>query len=105
MGMAELFITPMKVSQNIGGLESGIQKGDGNHKGSMFGDVFNNAVNDVVTSEEELSNQQYLLATGQIDDAHTVPIAAAKAQLSIDFLVQLRNKTLEAYNEIMRINL
>ena len=46
-----------------------------------------------------------MLATGQTDDAHTEPIAAAKAQLSVELLVQLRNKALEAYNEIMRINL
>ena len=52
-----------------------------------------------------LEDKQYLLATGQIDDAHTVPIAAAEAQLSVDLLVQLRNKAVEAYNELMRISL
>ena len=40
------------------------------------------AVNNVKTTESDLTRQEYLLSTGQIDDAHTVPAAAAKAQLS-----------------------
>lgn len=70
-----------------------------------FQDIFQSAVQDVVSSEQELEQSQYLLATGQIDDAHTVPIAAAKAQLSVDLMVQLRNKAIESYNELMRISL
>lgn len=72
---------------------------------SIFTNIFQNVIKDVVDSENELAGQEYLLATGQIDDAHTVPIAAAKAQLSVDLLVQLRNKALEAYNEIININI
>ena len=71
----------------------------------MFRSIFENAVNDVKTTQADLEDKQSLLATGQIDDAHTVPIAAAQAQLSIDLLVQLRNKALDAYNELMRISL
>ena len=63
------------------------------------------AINNVEMAERDLENKEYLLATGQIDDAHTVPIAAAEAQLSIDLLVSLRNKAVEAYNELMRISL
>lgn len=73
--------------------------------GSLFSDIFNNAVHDVKETEANLEQQQYLLATGQIDDAHTVPIAASEAQMAVDMLVQLRNKALESYNELMRINL
>ena len=73
----------------------------------MYGSkvFFEDAVNDVKTTQQDLEDKQYLLATGQIDDAHTVPIAAAQAQLSIDLLVQLRNKAIDAYNELMRISL
>lgn len=70
-----------------------------------FQDIFQGVVDDVVSTEKELEQSQYLLATGQIDDAHTVPIAAAKAQLSVDLMVQLRNKAIESYNELMRISL
>ena len=72
---------------------------------TVFADIFQNAINDVITTEDEYQKAKYMLATGQTDDPHTEPIAAAKAQLSVELLVQLRNKALEAYNEIMRINL
>lgn len=72
---------------------------------TVFADIFQNAINDVITTEDEYQKAKYMLATGQTDDPHTEPIAAAKAQLSLDLLIQLRNKALDAYNEIMRINL
>lgn len=71
----------------------------------LFKDIFSDAIKNVTDAERNLEDKQYLLATGQIDDAHTVPIAAAEAQLSIDLLVSLRNKAVEAYNELMRISL
>ena len=72
---------------------------------SAFKSIFNEAVQNVKDTDKELTNQQYLLATGQIEDAHTVMIAASEAQVAVDMLVQLRNKALESYNELMRINL
>ena len=71
----------------------------------MFKGIFEEAVQNVKSTEQELTNQQYLLATGQIEDAHTVMIAASQAQVAVDMLVQLRNKALDSYNELMRISL
>lgn len=69
-----------------------------------FSDVFKNAIQDVITTDRDYVNKQYLLATGQIDNAADVTIAGAKAQLAVDLLVQMRNSVLTAYNEILRIN-
>lgn len=69
----------------------------------MFRDVFQSAIQNVVSSEQDLNEKEYLLATGQIDDAHTVPIATANAQLSVELLVALRTRALESYNEIIRL--
>ena len=71
----------------------------------MFENVFKSALDDVASNEKSLEQAQYLLSTGQIEDAHTVPVASSMAQLSVDFLVQLRNKALDSYNELMRISL
>lgn len=51
-----------------------------------------------------MENKQYLLSTGQLDDAHSLPIAEAKAALSVDLLISLRNKALESYNELIKIS-
>ena len=72
---------------------------------TVFGDIFQSALSNVSENEKALEQAQYLMMSGQLEDAHTLPIASSMAQLSIDFLVQLRNKTLDAYNELMRINL
>ena len=69
---------------------------------TVFADVFRKAIDDVIATEDEYQKQKYLLATGQTDDPHAEPV---KAQLAVDLLVQLRNKALDAYSEIMRINL
>lgn len=76
-------------------------------KGTMvpFGEVFQSAIQNVAQNERTLEESQYMLSIGEIDDAHTVPIAAANAQLSVDLMVQLRNKAVESYNELMRITL
>ena len=103
--MATEFITPIQpLKFGVGGItaskSSVIEEGT-----ALFKDVFSDAIQNVKDTQKNLEDKQDLLATGQIDDAHTVPIAAAEAQLSVDLLVQLRNKAVEAYNELMRISL
>ncbi len=43
------------------------------------------------------------LATGSITDVHQYTTAASKASLGIDLTVALRNRAVEAYQEIMRM--
>ena len=42
---------------------------------------------------------------GRTDNIHNVMIAQEKANVALQFTVQITNKVLEAYNDIMRINL
>ncbi len=58
----------------------------------------------IFKAQADVEHKQYLLATGQLDDAHTLPIAEAKAGLALDVLITLRNKTLESYGELIKIN-
>lgn len=97
------FITPIQLIGSISE-PSKNQQVSGADGSSIFKDLFTSLADNVKESEKNLEHQQYLLSTGQIDDAHTVPVAAAQAQMSVDMLVQLRNKALDAYNELMRIS-
>jgi len=56
-------------------------------------------------SDDQIYSEQMdnLLALGEIDDVHDVTIAALKADLSLSMAVEVTNKVLAAYNEIMRI--
>lgn len=98
------FIVPIQIWGKMTGVEGAAPAADG-ESSSLFRNIFNQAVQDVKESESNLAEQQYLLATGQVDDPHSVQIAASEAQLSTNMLVQLRNKALDAYNELMRISL
>ncbi len=70
-----------------------------------FTDIFHSAIEAVKTTDAEKTQMEYLMATGQLDNPSLLTIASSKAQLSVDLMVQLRNKSMEAYNELMRINL
>ena len=74
-------------------------------KSGAFTDIFQSAVDAVRETDAEKTQMEYLMATGQLDNPALLTIASTKAQLSVDLLVQLRNKSMDAYNELMRISL
>lgn len=101
---AAQFITPMQPWEGIG---SSTKKttGQDNSEATLFSDIFKNVVGQVYETQQDVENKQYLLSTGQLDDVHTLPIAEAKAGLAVDVLIGLRNKTLESYNELMKMSM
>ncbi len=57
-------------------------------------------VNELQLRADDLAKQ---LALGEIQDVHQVTVAMAQAQLSLQLAVQVRNKMVEAYQEIARM--
>lgn len=51
----------------------------------------------------DYAREQYALSVGETDDPHNLMIAANKAELSVELLVQLRNKALESYDQLIKI--
>lgn len=98
------FIVPMQVwgmqqKEEIPAAKQGMAEPAG-----LFQDILANTVQQVQITQMDVENKQYLLATGQLEDAHSLPIAEAKAALSLDLLISLRNKALESYNELMKMS-
>lgn len=77
----------------------------GKEGASVFGQMFSQMIDTVKQTEQTVSEKEYLLATGQLDNPHELTAAVAEAQLSIELLAQVRTKALDAYNELMRISL
>lgn len=71
----------------------------------IFADIFKTAIDNVKTTDTDMNEAQYLLATGQLDNPAEATIAATKATAAVELLIQLRNKALDAYSELTRINL
>ena len=68
-----------------------------------FGSIFQSAVDYVKETDSAKNEAQYLLATGQLDNPAELTIAATKAQIAVELMVQLRNRALDAYNELKNI--
>lgn len=96
-------IAPIQPIQSIADL-SKVTKSNETSNTLPFQDLFQDAVNNVKTTDTNLNQELYKLATGQSDNLHNLTIASQKATLSVELLVQLRNKALDAYNEVMRMS-
>ncbi|MFA6730254.1 MAG: flagellar hook-basal body complex protein FliE [Eubacteriales bacterium] len=70
-----------------------------------FESIFKEAVNNVKLTEAVVQADAIKVAAGDADALHTLTVDMAKADIALQMLVQVRNKALEAYNEIMRITL
>lgn len=71
---------------------------------SVFGSIFNSLIQNVKDTDAEFTQAQYLLATGQLDNPAQIGIAAYKNEIAVDLLIQLRNRALDAYNELKNMS-
>ena len=72
---------------------------------TMFADIFRSMVDNVRQTDAAKTQAEYALATGELDNPAVATVAATQAELSLSLLVQMRNKALDAYSELMRISL
>lgn len=72
---------------------------------SLFASVFQQAIDDVRQTDREKVDLEYQLSTGQIDNPAELTLAASKASTAALLLMEMRNKAVDAYNELMRISL
>jgi flagellar hook-basal body complex protein FliE len=77
----------------------------GESSGLGFKEIFQDVVKNVEETEAVTKMDAYNLSIGNVDDLHTTIINAAKADVALQTMVQLRNKFLEAHSEIMRVSL
>lgn len=70
-----------------------------------FGEILSDAISRVNELEKESDKMSEKLAMGEADNLHEVVIATEKADLALNLAVQVRNKMVEAYEEIMRMQI
>lgn len=70
---------------------------------SSFGDTLNQAIADVNSLQSEAGKAVEKMVAGESTDLHDVMIAVEKARTSFDLLMEIRNKTIDVYREIMRM--
>jgi len=80
--------------------ESAVTKSS-NAFGDMLKDMVNNTNQAQINGDKAVENLQ----AGNAQHLHEVMISAEEAEISLKMLVQMRNKALTAYEEIMRLQI
>lgn len=68
-----------------------------------FTDILSNAMQEAQATDTASQADTLRLLSGDITDIHTATIQAQKAELSLNLAIQIRNKVIDAYNEVMRM--
>ncbi len=74
-----------------------------NQEGASFGNMLKQAIEQVNQLDVQSSKMGELLASGQLEHLHEASIVGAKASTMLELTVQVRNRAVEAYQEIMRM--
>jgi flagellar hook-basal body complex protein FliE len=73
--------------------------------GTGFGEILKDAISTVNELQKQSDQQIQKFMTGESQDLHTTVIAMQKADLSFQMMMQVRNKIVQAYQEIMRMQI
>ncbi|MHB1419351.1 MAG: flagellar hook-basal body complex protein FliE [Bacillota bacterium] len=86
-------------------LAGSLEKSQNIEQGKSFGEQLRtaiNQVNDLQIQADEVTNK-YM--AGDIQDLHQVMLATEEANLALQLTVSIRNKIIEAYQEISRMQI
>ena len=89
--------------KNIGALES-LKSAQRTSSASDFSKIIGNMVDKVDSMQNEAENTVQNFAAGKADFLQVV-MGLNKADLSLKMAVEVRNKAVEAYQEIMRMSI
>ena len=68
-----------------------------------FADMLKEGIGQVNSSMQAADQSATDLATGKNSNIHETMLSATKAELGFNMMVQLRNKAIESYQEVMRM--
>jgi len=88
------------------GMPVKIEKGAGSRQQkTSFKKILSGLIDKVSELEKNADESIQKLITGEIDSIHQVMIAAEEANLAFHLMMEIRNKLVEAYKEIMRMQI
>jgi flagellar hook-basal body complex protein FliE len=88
----------------IGPNKAGSVDGPGGGKGD-FSKVLMDSINEVNRLQNEAADATQKLATGKTTNVAEVMVAVQKAVVAFDMLMEIRNKLMDAYQEIQQMRL
>ncbi|MCK9443564.1 MAG: flagellar hook-basal body complex protein FliE [Tissierellaceae bacterium] len=73
------------------------------NKNNNFSSFLSDAIGNVNQMQIDSDEYKKMLAIGEVDNLHDVTIASEKANIALQITMSIRNKIIEAYKEIMRM--
>ena len=72
-------------------------------EGKAFNDMFNGFLKDVNEMQLKADQSIQKMVSGEVKDVHQVMLAVGEAKVAFNLLLEIRNKTMEAYQEVLRM--
>lgn len=91
----KLQVPEVRTPKSLGGEKAGVG----------FGEILKDAISTVNELQKQSDQEVQKLMAGESQDLHTTVIAMQKADLSFQMMMQVRNKIVQAYQEIMRMQI
>jgi flagellar hook-basal body complex protein FliE len=68
-----------------------------------FGEMLSGFLTDVNHMQNYADESIQKMVAGEVKDVHQVMLAVGEAKVAFNLMLEIRNKTLEAYNELLRM--
>ena len=91
---------PNYLELNPGGQQPVVKPKDG---GADFGAMFKGFLKDVNEMQQKADQSIQKMVSGEVKDVHQVMLAVGEAKVAFNLLLEIRNKTMDAYQEVMRM--
>ncbi len=77
----------------------------GSNKDSNFAEILKDSIDKVNQLQLNAESAMEKLSNGEVKDVHEVLVAVEEANLAFMTMIQIRNKLVEAYQELMRLQM
>jgi len=94
-------IGPRRIGLDIAGEGAWARLQPGASDGPSFSDTLKRALGEVSTSQDNAQNYIQRFVNGEPVELHQVMAAAEEASISLEMLVELRNKLMDAYRTVV----
>ena len=85
--------------------EGTLGKSQGKNQGDRsFGDILKASIDEVNRLQGKANHAIEELTAGETKNIHETMIALEKAEISFKLMIEVRNKILDAYQEVMRMS-
>ncbi|MGA2722533.1 MAG: flagellar hook-basal body complex protein FliE [Bryobacteraceae bacterium] len=91
-------ITPIEMPQLASAANTAGQPGE-------FQSALSSAINSIESLQNNAASSVQQFLTGENEELHTTILATQKAELAFELGLQVRNKVVDAYQEIMKMQM